>query len=169
MSVQRAWMVDTLIFDFFPMLDLTRDLRLVKWHEISGFGPYRSRDFWGRKESLVLRCRCIGRAWRQEKILFEELRAVITQRIHDLPIGSRFNLRDLLCGHWPDDPGAARQLGRAFYAHLSDFPEAKYELRDGANLHWYIRFSQDGWAEINVAKLMPRVCFTATLWIVLRQ
>lgn len=71
--------------------------------------------------------------------MFEELRAIIAQRIAELEPGSRFNLRDLLGGEWPEEQGAARQLGRDFRAHLPAFPGVEDEGRDGENLRWYRR------------------------------
>jgi len=71
--------------------------------------------------------------------VFEELRATIAQKVNELEVGSRFNIRELLGEDWPDGQGAARQLGRDFRANLRDFPEVEYEGRDGGNLSWYRR------------------------------
>lgn len=71
--------------------------------------------------------------------MFEELRAIIAQKVNELEVGSRFNIRDLLGENWPDGQGAARQLGRDFRANLRDFPEVEDEGKDGENLRWYRR------------------------------
>lgn len=71
--------------------------------------------------------------------MFEELRAIIVHRVDALAVGERFNLRDLLGDHWPNDQGAARQLGRDFRSHLDYFPMLEDEGRDGENLRWYRR------------------------------
>jgi hypothetical protein len=44
----------------------------------------------------------------------EALSEIISQRIAQLENGDRFNLREILCGEWPDGQGAPRQLGKDF-------------------------------------------------------
>lgn len=71
--------------------------------------------------------------------MFEELRAIIAARIAEREPGSSFNLRNLLADEWPQEQGAARQLGKDFRANLAAFPGVEYEGRDGENLRWYRR------------------------------
>ena len=71
--------------------------------------------------------------------MFEQLREQISIRIEDLPNGTRFNLRDLLDGIWPEDSGSARQLGRDFRSHLADFPGVEDAGKDDENLRWYFK------------------------------
>lgn len=63
--------------------------------------------------------------------MFEELRAIIVQKVNEPEVGSRFNIRDLLGEHWPDGERAARQLGRDFRANLHNFPEVQDGGKDG--------------------------------------
>ncbi|MCV2895006.1 hypothetical protein [Lentibacter sp. XHP0401] len=69
--------------------------------------------------------------------MFEDLRAIIAERIGNLEPDSRFNIRDLLGNEWPEEQGSARQIGRDFRANLATFPGVEDEGRDGANLRWY--------------------------------
>lgn len=71
--------------------------------------------------------------------MFEQLRGQIAVRIANLPNGTRFNLRDLLDGDWPEDAGNARQLGRDFRRNLANFPNVEDAGRDNENLRWYLK------------------------------
>lgn len=72
--------------------------------------------------------------------VFEQLRAIIAQRIDGLPHGQRFNLRDLIGEDWPEDAGAARRLGRDFRANLHAFPGVEDAGKDDENLRWYYKW-----------------------------
>jgi hypothetical protein len=78
-----------------------------------------------------------GRLHEGHREVFDQLRELIALRIQDLPGNSRFNLPDLINEQWPEEAGAARQLGRDFRANLHAFPEVEDDGKDDENLRWY--------------------------------
>lgn len=69
---------------------------------------------------------------------YDELKALITQRIAALDNATGFNLRDLLGSDWPLDK-TANVVGKAFRSDLNSFPGIRDEGTDSANLRWYYK------------------------------